>query len=1676
MPDGEADISPDDSSSICTVNRIAGDDDGDECNSMPQQPEKDPRKIARKYQLELCKKALEENIIVYLGTGCGKTHIAVLLIYELGHLIRKPLKNVCVFLAPTVALVQQQARVIEQSIDFKVGVYCGNSNHLKSHRDWEKEIEQNEVLVMTPQILLHTLGHSFIKMELISLLIFDECHHAQVQSSHPYAEIMKVFYKTGDGKFPRIFGMTASPVVGKGASNQANLPKSINSLENLLDAKVYSVEDNEELELFVASPVVRIYLYAPVANEKSSSYMTYFSKLEEIKRKCLLELHKKADSCQSLHGLQNAKKVFIRMHDNVVFCLENLGFWGALQACKILLSDDHFEWNALIEAEGNIDASVCDKYLAQAANMFASVCTKDCIAFDLSSVEVLTEPFFSRKLLRLIGILSTFRLQPNMKGIVFVNRIVTARSLSYVLQNLKFLISWKCDFLVGVHSGLKSMSRKTMNSILEKFKTGKLNLLIATKVGEEGLDIQTCCLVVRFDLPETVASFIQSRGRARMPQSEYAFLVDSGNQKELDLIERFRRDEDRMNMEISSRTSNETFVSIEEKVYKVDESGACISSAYSISLLHHYCSKLPHDEYFDPKPQFFFFDDLGGTICHIILPANAPVHQIVGTPQSSREAAKKDACLKAIEQLHKLGSLSNFLLPHEKDVNEESMLASSEPENNEGEGVRGELHEMLVPAVFKESLTSSENWINLHSYFIKFCPVPEDRIYKKFGLFIRAPLPLEAEQMELNLHLACGRYVTTKLVPLGCLAFHRDEITQAIYFQEMFLKVILDRSDFVPEFVTLGKNSFFESSPSFYLLLPVLLCDHGNRVTVDWETVGRCLSSPVFRCVEKECLPSDDCLQLANGCRSIRDIENSLVYIPHKKHFYFITNIDRGKNARSPHKCSSTSSYMEFLIQRFGIQLKYPEQPLLQAKPLFSLHNLLHNRRKEDSVTQELDEYLIDFPPELCELKIIGFSKDIGSSISLLPSIMHRLENLLVAIELKSLLSASFSEGAEVTAYRILEALTTERCQERLSLERLEILGDAFLKFAVGRHLFLLHDTLDEGELTRKRSNAVNNSNLLKLASRRNLQGQNSGRKIGSARMIDGHYHFEVEVSKDEKPHGLSSVYIRDQPFDPRQFFALGHPCPVICTKESEGSIHSSNRSNAKGQENTIEVRCSRGHHWLYKKTIADVVEALVGAFIVDSGFRAATAFLKWLGIRVNIEASDVTKVCLASRTFMPLAPSIDVSSLEDSLDHQFVNRGLVLQAFVHPSYNKHGGGCYQRLEFLGDAVLDYLITSYLFSVYPKLKPGLLTDLRSALVNNRAFAIVAVDRSFNEFLICDSGNLSEAIETYVNFVKRPAVEKDSLEGPKCPKVLGDLVESCIGAIFLDTGFDLNCIWKLMLSFLDPILNSSNVLLNPFRELHEFCESHKWKLQFPTLKRDMNFLVEAKVTGKDICLDASANNSNKKEAIRIASEQIIVKLKDQGYIRKSNYLEEVLRSGQKTDAKLIGYDETPIDITAHDPIGLQNLKIQDPSCSDFNPKIRSMSKLTNTCSPCFIAANIQPPSPSVMVGGQPSATVAYPTSDMDKPTSDGSHYGSAKSRLHDICAANCWKPPLFECCYEEGPSHLKSFSYKVIVEIEAAPDMILECFGAPREKKKAAAEHAAEGALWYLQHVGYLTVK
>lgn len=110
------------------------------------------------------------------------------------------------------------------------------------------------------------------------------------------------------------------------------------------------------------------------------------------------------------------------------------------------------------------------------------------------------------------------------------------------------------------------------------------------------------------------------------------------------------------------------------------------------------------------------------------------------------------------------------------------------------EDLRAELHEMLVPAALKEPWSNLEDLVSLSSYYLKFNPVPEDRIYKSFGLFVKAPLPVEAESMELDLHLAHGRSVMTELVPSGFAEFGKDEVDS--YFQKNNIFAFVSLSPF----------------------------------------------------------------------------------------------------------------------------------------------------------------------------------------------------------------------------------------------------------------------------------------------------------------------------------------------------------------------------------------------------------------------------------------------------------------------------------------------------------------------------------------------------------------------------------------------------------------------------------------------------------------------------------------------------------------------------------------------------------------------------------------------------------------------------------------------------------------------------------------------------------------
>jgi endoribonuclease Dicer len=126
---------------------------------------------ARPYQLKLLEKCMKKNSIVFLQTGSGKTYIAVMLIKNLSDSIRSKFSlggKRTIFLANTVPLIQQQADVIKRFIDVDIEHYYGERVLNKERIDswnkemWLNEFETKQILVMSPQILVTLIEHSFI--------------------------------------------------------------------------------------------------------------------------------------------------------------------------------------------------------------------------------------------------------------------------------------------------------------------------------------------------------------------------------------------------------------------------------------------------------------------------------------------------------------------------------------------------------------------------------------------------------------------------------------------------------------------------------------------------------------------------------------------------------------------------------------------------------------------------------------------------------------------------------------------------------------------------------------------------------------------------------------------------------------------------------------------------------------------------------------------------------------------------------------------------------------------------------------------------------------------------------------------------------------------------------------------------------------------------------------------------------------------------------------------------------------------------------------------------------------------------------------------------------------------------------------------------------------------------
>jgi ribonuclease III len=130
--------------------------------------------------------------------------------------------------------------------------------------------------------------------------------------------------------------------------------------------------------------------------------------------------------------------------------------------------------------------------------------------------------------------------------------------------------------------------------------------------------------------------------------------------------------------------------------------------------------------------------------------------------------------------------------------------------------------------------------------------------------------------------------------------------------------------------------------------------------------------------------------------------------------------------------------------------------------------------------------------------------------------------------------------------------------------------------------------------------------------------------------------------------------------------------------------------------------------------------------------------------------------------------------AFEEKLGYTFTDKSNLQKSFVHSSYSfEHGKDIKENnetLEFLGDAVLDLSVGYILFTRFPQMKEGELTQLRSALVQESHLAVMARDIDLGDHLLLGKG-------------------EDASQGREKPSILSCAFEAVIGAVFLDGGYD-----------------------------------------------------------------------------------------------------------------------------------------------------------------------------------------------------------------------------------------------------------------------------------------------
>jgi len=480
--------------------------------------------LRRAYQENIFINCLDTNCLVVIPTGLGKTIIALMLAVH--RLAKEPTSKI-IFLAPTKPLVNQHYKsFLDLTVipEEELKAITGTILPEKRREIW-KDLR---IAFMTPQVLQNDIISNLYSLDDVSLIIFDECH--RTIGDYAYCFIAKKYVETS--KNSQILGLTASPGSTEGKINEIKNNLFIDHIEIRTeqdsDVKPYIYKvDDEWIKVKLPSEFIEIKkiiteklrtIYKLLKNQE----LLNSSDINKVSRKNLLTLDKAINGRLSSARTDEEKFQLFVSKKSVANAIRLSHMDELIETQGVKALDDYMKKNV-------------EKIKKNTANKSLKELFRD---YDIKRVLKLIETVIQKgivhpKLEKLAEILH-HQIVENKDSRI----LVFCHYRDSVNNIVKFL---EKDSVISVHKFIgqanksqdKGLSQKEQIQLLEDFKEGIYNTLVATSVGEEGLDIAECDLVIFYDNVPSAVRSIQRRGRTgRKKEGKVIKLMAEGTRDE----------------------------------------------------------------------------------------------------------------------------------------------------------------------------------------------------------------------------------------------------------------------------------------------------------------------------------------------------------------------------------------------------------------------------------------------------------------------------------------------------------------------------------------------------------------------------------------------------------------------------------------------------------------------------------------------------------------------------------------------------------------------------------------------------------------------------------------------------------------------------------------------------------------------------------------------------------------------------------------------------------------------------------------------------------------------------------------------------------------------------------------------------------------------------------------